>query len=154
WITSMLLMKFAMEYTSAYEKRKSFRGKSAEELFRRNTLWIAPMVNPDGVELVQQGLQKEHPMYTELRVWNRGTNRFHGWKANVRGVDLNDQFPANWGVERERRGVAGPAPRDYSGPEPLSEPEAIALAEWTESRDIHAVIALHTQGEEIYWNYR
>lgn len=154
WITSLLLMRFAEDYANACAKRLPFWGKSAKDLFARCSLWIVPMLNPDGVELCLQGMTDAHPNYQHLLEWNRGSNRFHRWKANARGVDLNDQFPANWETERERRAVNGPGPRDYGGEKPLSEPEAIALAEFTEQNDFHAVIALHTQGEEIYWNYR
>ncbi|TJY43542.1 LysM peptidoglycan-binding domain-containing protein [Cohnella pontilimi] len=154
WITSLLLMRFAEDYANAYQRNGTVGGKSAAALFSRTTLWIVPMLNPDGVELVQDGLALNHPMCRELLEWNRGSKRFSAWKANARGVDLNDQFPAHWEEEQERRRIPGPAPRDYSGPAPLSEPEALSLAEWTERMDFHAVLALHTQGEEIYWNYR
>jgi len=154
WITSLLLMKFAKDYAASYASGASFWGKSANVLFARCSLWIVPMLNPDGVELVQEGITEEHPFYSELLQWNRGSGRFHRWKANARGVDLNDQFPAFWEEERDRRAMPGPGPRDYSGKKPLSEPEAAALAEFTEQHDFHAVLSLHTQGEEIYWNYR
>ncbi|MFC4596764.1 M14 family metallopeptidase [Cohnella hongkongensis] len=154
WITSVLLMKFAEDYADSYARDVSFWGKSAKELFERCSLWIVPMLNPDGVELVQRGLTEGHPHYRELLRWNRGSGRFHRWKANARGVDLNDQFPAFWEEERKRRAMDGPAPRDYSGERPLSEPEAAALAAFTERQSFDAVLALHTQGEEIYWNYR
>ncbi|WP_239617587.1 M14 family metallopeptidase [Cohnella mopanensis] len=154
WITSLLLMRFAEDYAQACANKLSFWGKSAMDLFARCSLWIVPMVNPDGVELVQEGLTANHPYYEDLLQWNRGSNRFHRWKANARGVDLNDQFPAYWEEERQRRAILSPAPRDYGGEKPLSEPEAAALADFTERNDFHAVISLHTQGEEIYWNYR
>ncbi|WP_235426937.1 M14 family metallopeptidase [Cohnella kolymensis] len=154
WITSLLLMKFAEDYAKAYERGKTIGGKPAADLFSRCSLWIVPMLNPDGAQLAQEGLHPEHPLYDELLRWNRGSTRFHRWKSNARGVDLNDQFPAHWDEERQRRGVSAPGPRDYGGPAPLSEPEASALAEWTERMDFDAVLALHTQGEEIYWNYR
>jgi g-D-glutamyl-meso-diaminopimelate peptidase len=112
------------------------------------------MVNPDGVDLVLHGAVPEHPFRDMLLAWNGGSADFKGWKANVRGVDLNDQFPACWELERERRAVLCPGPRDYAGEAPLSEPEAIAMAQFTISLEFHAVAALHTQGEEIYWNYR
>ncbi|WP_372631765.1 M14 family metallocarboxypeptidase [Cohnella sp.] len=154
WITSVLLMKFAEDYADSYARGALFWGKSANDLFARCSLWVVPMLNPDGVELVQRGLTEEHPYYRELLRWNRGSGQFRRWKANARGVDLNDQFPAFWEEERARRAMDGPAPRDYSGEKPLSEPEAAALAEFTERNGFHAVLALHTQGEEIYWNYR
>ncbi|WP_373229388.1 M14 family metallocarboxypeptidase [Cohnella sp.] len=154
WITSLLLIRFAEDYAKACARRLPFWGKSAKDLFARCSLWIVPMVNPDGVELVQQGMTAKHPLYKELMQWNRGSNFFHRWKANARGVDLNDQFPAFWEEERKRRGVLLPGPRDYSGAAPLCEPEALALSRFTDQNDFHAVLALHTQGEEIYWNYR
>lgn len=154
WITSLLLMRFARQYAKACRERSQIGGKPARGLYTRNTLWIVPMVNPDGVELVQRGATPKHPYYKQLLQWNRGTTRFHRWKANIRGVDLNDQFPAHWEEERARRGVERPAPRDYAGAGPLTEPEAIALADFTIETDANAVLALHTQGEEIYWNYR
>ena len=77
---------------------------------------------------------------------------FSGWKANISGVDLNDQFPANWDLERARN-PKKPGPRDYGGESPLSEPEAIAMADLTRRRDFARVLAFHTQGEVIYWGF-
>lgn len=153
WITSLIAMRFLEDYGRACRRKTQIGGFDAAELYRRTTLWVVPMVNPDGVELVQEGLRPDHPLAARIGRWNRGSASFRNWKANARGVDLNDQFPAGWEEERRRRGVHGPAPRDYSGDAPLCEPEAAALAEFTEAQSFDAVIALHTQGEEIYWNY-
>ncbi|MDI4646775.1 M14 family metallopeptidase [Cohnella hashimotonis] len=153
WITSLIAMRFLEDYGRACRRKLQIGGFDAADLYRRTTLWVVPMVNPDGVELVQEGLRPNHPLAARIGRWNRGSASFRNWKANARGVDLNDQFPAGWEEERLRRGVHGPAPRDYSGDAPLSEPEAAALAKFTEDQCFDAVIALHTQGEEIYWNY-
>ncbi|WP_138753238.1 M14 family metallopeptidase [Paenibacillus sinopodophylli] len=154
WITSALLMRFVADLSAAYCTGEEIGGQQAADLCREVTLWVVPMVNPDGVELSQQGLHETHPYYRQLVDWNGGSAQFSGWKANIRGVDLNDQFPAFWEEECKRRGMEGPAPRDYPGPYPLSEPEAAAMARFTDTIDFHRVMALHTQGREIYWNYR
>jgi len=154
WITSLALMRFVEDYAKACKRKIAFGGKQATALYAKCTLWVVPMVNPDGVDLVVEGIAPDHPRYRELVRWNGGSDRFHRWKANARGVDLNDQFPAHWEEERLRRGADGPGPRDYGGTAPLTEPEAKALAEFTRETDFHAAIAFHTQGEEIYWNYR
>nr|WP_255654529.1 M14 family zinc carboxypeptidase [Cohnella sp. REN36] len=154
WITTALLMRFLEDYGRACRRRGTIGGKEAASLFRKCTLWAVPMLNPDGVELVQEGVTLAHPHYRELLAWNRGSPSFRRWKANVRGVDLNDQFPAFWEEEKARRRIQEPGARDYGGEAPLSEPEAQAVASFTERMDFHAVMALHTQGEEIYWNYR
>ncbi|GLI05298.1 peptidase M14 [Paenibacillus tyrfis] len=154
WITSLLLMKFIEDYAAAYAGRKPLRSRDMTVLYEQTSLWVVPMVNPDGVELVQQGLTSGHPCYEELLRWNYDSQQFSRWKANIRGVDLNDQFPAHWEAERDRREVLGPGPRDYAGPAPLSEPEAQAMEAFTRGRSFHLVMAFHTQGREIYWNYR
>lgn len=154
WITSALLMRFVADLSAAYSSGERISGQRVNELCNQVTLWVVPMVNPDGVELAQRGTSPSHPWHRHLIAWNGGSDQFSGWKANIRGVDLNDQFPAFWEEECKRRGIAGPGPRDYPGPYPLSEPEAIAMARFTETIAFDAVLALHTQGREIYWNYR
>lgn len=101
---------------------------------RQFTMDIVPMVNPDGVDLALAG--------------------WPSWKANARGVDLNDQFPAGWLVEQRRRGMRRAGAADYGGAMPLTEPEAQLLAQLVRSRDYASVVAVHAQGEEIYYNYR
>lgn len=153
WITSMLLMKFLEDYASAFANSSQFRAYDARSLFEQTVLWIVPMVNPDGVELAVRGVTKENPYFDRLIEWNGGSTDFTGWKANLRGIDLNDQFPAGWEIERDRRAVSGPAPRDFTGYAPLTEPEALAMADFTLRHDFRLVVAFHTQGREIYWNY-
>ncbi|MDQ1145949.1 murein tripeptide amidase MpaA [Bacillus sp. SORGH_AS 510] len=109
-------------------------------------------VNPDGVDLVLHGPSASEPWNTRVIEYNKGGKDFSGWKANIRGVDLNDQFPARWELEKARN-PDQPGPRDYGGEKPLSEPEAIAMAELTKSRDFTRVLAFHTQGEVMYWRF-
>ncbi|AIQ17423.1 peptidase M14 [Paenibacillus sp. FSL H7-0357] len=154
WLTSPCLMSFIEQYAAAYDAGRAWHGHRPEEWHKHWTLWAVPMANPDGVELVQEGVLPGQPHYEELLQWNCGRRSFRHWKANIRGVDLGDQFPAHWEEEQARRGVPGPAPRDYSGPAPLSEPEAAALAALAEQYPGDAAVSLHSQGGEIYWNYR
>jgi len=37
---------------------------------------------------------------------------------------------------------------------PLTEPEALAMYDFTLSHDFALVLAYHTQGREIYWNFQ
>ncbi|GIO84322.1 hypothetical protein J25TS5_12540 [Paenibacillus faecis] len=147
WITAPLLLRFVERLAEAREAGEAC-GLDAV------TLWTVPMVNPDGADLAQDGIPPGCARAEELAAWNGGSGDFRRWKANIRGVDLNDQFPAGWELERERRGVSGPAPQDYGGPHPLSEPEAAALVRLTREMRFSRVLSLHTQGKEIYWNYR
>ncbi|MFE4713845.1 M14 family zinc carboxypeptidase [Paenibacillus sp. NPDC056722] len=154
WLTSPCLMAFLEEYAAAYAEGRQWNGHRPAEWFKDWTIWAVPMANPDGVELVQEGVLPGHPYYDQLMEWNGGRRSFRHWKANIRGVDLGDQFPAHWEEEAARRGTLGPGPRDYGGSAPLSEPEAAALVTVAEQVPGHAAVSLHSQGAEIYWNYR
>ncbi|MCI8384393.1 MAG: hypothetical protein HFJ33_06015 [Clostridia bacterium] len=84
---------------------------------------------------------------------------FHsGWYIfNTTGVDLNLQFPAGWEKAKEikyAQGFTRPSPRDFVGYGPLTEPEALAIYNFTLSHDFRLVIAYHTQGQEIYWQFQ
>ncbi len=152
WITTPLLMKFIERYADAYRNGERIGQFNIPALYNRTSLWVVPMVNPDGVELQQNGLEPDNPYYDLVLRANGGSFDFRHWTANIRGVDLNNQFPANF--EREaQRGPQAPAPLNYSGPAPLSEPEARAMADFTRDHDFRMVLAFHTQGEVIYWGY-
>ena len=72
-------------------------------------------------------------------------------------MDLNLQFPAGWEQAKEikySQGFTSPAPRDFVGYGPLIEPEALALYNFTLRHNFRLVIAYHTQGEEIYWDFQ
>lgn len=154
WITTLLLMKFIEVYAKAYASGKKIGSFNIKGLFDSASLWVVPMVNPDGVQLVQGKIDTSTTFFTNALKINHGSRDFSDWKANIRGVDLNDQFPAYWETEVSRRGETIPAPRDYPGTAPLSEPEARAMAEFTSAHNFRLVSAFHTQGEEIYWGYR
>ncbi|WP_042330976.1 M14 family metallopeptidase [Desulfosporosinus orientis] len=154
WITTLLLMKFLEVYAKAYVSGNNIGYFNIKTLFESTSLYLVPMVNPDGVQLVHGKIDTESQIYAEAVRINGESQDFSGWKANIRGVDLNDQFPANWETEVSRRGATQPAPRDYPGPAPLSEPETRAMAEFTQAHNFRLVSAFHTQGEEIYWGYQ
>jgi g-D-glutamyl-meso-diaminopimelate peptidase len=152
WITTPIIMTFLNDYLLSLINQNSIRGLSAYPLYQQTTLSIVPMVNPDGVDLVLHGAPTSEPWRSRVIGYNNGSTNFSGWKANIRGVDLNDQFPARWELEKARNPTK-PGPRDYVGERPLTEPEAIAMAELTRRRDFARVLAFHTQGEVIYWGF-
>lgn len=153
WITTPVLMTFLNDYVLSLTNQNTIRGLVTSPLYEHSTLSIVPMVNPDGVDLVINGPPSEEPYKSNVIEWNNGSTDFSGWKANIHGVDLNDQFPALWELERARNPKT-PGPRDYGGESPLSEPEAIAMADLTRKRDFAQVLAFHTQGEVIYWGFQ
>lgn len=121
WINSVVLMKFIENYSSAIRSGGTIFGFDARRLFDSVSIYIAPMVNPDGVNLVTGYITDDSVAFAKAR---RIANNFpnipfpSGWKANLNGVDLNLQYPAEWERARQIKFAQGfnkPAPRDYVG---------------------------------------
>jgi len=153
WITTPIIMVFLNQYALAVTNSMPIRGIDMYPLFVHTMLSIVPMVNPDGVNLVIGGSTTAGEFEQSVLEINNNQTDFSNWKANIHGVDLNNQFPALWELEAERKPKT-PEPRDYPGPYPLSEPESIAMAELTRQSNFERVNAFHTQGEEIYWGFQ
>ena len=151
WITTPILMALLNSFLLSITNVRPIRGVSTMPLYNSVDLSIVPMVNPDGVDLVLNGPPPE--LREEVIAINRGSTDFTGWKANIRGVDLNNQYPAKWDFEKERTEQNAPAPRDYLGEAPLTEPEAIAMAELAKDNQFDRMLAFHTQGAEFYWGF-
>ena len=50
--------------------------------------------------------------------------------------------------------LLGPAPRDFVGYGPLTEPEALAVYNFTLQHNFRLILAYHSQGEVIYWQFQ
>ena len=159
WITVPLLLKFLEQYARAISENGRIFGFSAQALYQRCTLTLVPMVNPDGVDLVTGGLREGEPGYAEAARLAESYPEIPfpaGWKANLRGVDLNLNYPARWEQARENKFAQGydrPGPRDYVGSAPLSEPETEAMVRLTELLRPRLTLSWHTQGNVIYWKF-
>ncbi|MBU3091288.1 peptidoglycan-binding protein [Clostridium sp. CF011] len=158
WITTVLLMKFIENFSKAYATGENIEGYSALDIWNKSTIYIMPMVNPDGIDLVLNGLERSNPYYNDLIKWNNGSSDFSKtWSANIRGVDLNHNYDAMWQKSKDAEksyGVYGPGPTRYSGTAPESESESKAVADFTRKHGFRLVIAYHTQGEVIYWDFQ
>lgn len=160
WITTVVLMKYIEDFCRAYEKDEKIYGYKARKIFTTTTIYLIPMVNPDGVNLVTGAIDENTRIYQNFKniAENFPAIPFpSGWKANFNGVDLNLQFPAGWLEARKIKFALGytmPSPRDFVGRGPLTEPEALAIYSFTLQHNFRLILSYHTQGEVIYWKYR
>lgn len=100
---------------------------------------LIPMANPDGTELA---------LFGDAKLGRK--NNLCLWKANARGVDLNNNFDA--GFFRNNL-VLTPSSHGYKGPHPESEPETKALVGACERYHPFLTISFHTKGEEVYFDF-
>ncbi len=159
WITTPVLLKFVEEFAQAIVDGGQIGGVDAAELAESVTIYTVPMVDPDGVDLVTGAIvpgQLQYEAAAALAANYPNIPFPDGWKANLLGVDLNLQYPAGWLQARETKfsqGYTKPGPRDYVGRAPLTQLETRALAGYTEAIDPALVLAYHTQGRVIYWQF-
>lgn len=160
WITTPVLLLFLEQYAYAVATEGRILGMDAQQLWRRTTLWLVPMVNPDGVDLVTGAIRPGSQQYQAAQRIAAGFPEIPfpgGWKANLTGTDLNLNYPAGWEQARTNKfalGFTGPAPRDYVGASPLDQPETAAMAALTQTIRPDVTLSYHTQGEEIYWRFQ
>ena len=159
WITTPVLLKFAEELAEAIQTGGQLFSTDARTLAENTTIYLVPMVNPDGVDLVTGAIEPGTVQYETARTL---ADRYpaisfpSGWKANLLGVDLNLNYPAGWLQAREikfTQGYTRPGPRDFVGRAPLDQRETRALAGYTRFIDPDLVLAYHSQGEVIYWQF-
>ena len=138
--TSAYLMLTAELYAEAYTNGTSFGHTSAEKvqwLMDEFTIYLVPMANPDGVDIVTAGGPA-----------NVAVDKVSTWKCNANGVNLNRNFPFDWDGNRENPGYNH---EFYRGPYEASEPETVALMELCESIAFEHMVSCHVQGKLIYW---
>jgi hypothetical protein len=135
----------AVEYIGAYVARAVARrlvhgyGQDEEvtSVLNRADVWCVPLLNPDGA----------------WRVWEaRGWTGLGSSRVTANGVDPNRNFPfvplpgrGSWNSASDRPGSAY-----YRGPQPLSEPECLALARLCKQQRFCAAINFHSFGGVVF----
>ena len=95
------------------------------------SIYFIPIANPDGVMIAL----KKDKLY----------------KANANGVDLNVNFDARWSTGSQN--VRERASANYIGEKPFSEPESMALRDFTLKIKPDYTISYHSKGQEIYYEF-
>ncbi len=148
YLTSSFIMKFLNNLCSAYSKKCEMFSYDILNLLKNVSLYAVPMVNPDGVDIAVNGIDITNPYHRRL-ISKVGIHSFNKvWQANVNGVDINHNYDANWHPVAEH-----PAPSKYAGPYSESEPETKAIVEFVRSEKFDMLIAFHSQGGEIYYDF-
>jgi len=159
WITTILLLKFIENYCLAYKNDKIIFGECIESLWRSKTVSIVPLVNPDGVDLVCGGMDKNSEYYKNAKEISSAFPDIpfpDGWKSNIEGCDLNLNYPAGWSKAKKIKydmGYAKRSPKNYVGDSPLCAPEARAMYNYSVYNSFCLSLSYHTQGKVIYWKY-
>ena len=159
WMTSLVLMKFIEDFCLAYENDEKIKDYDIKDIFKTSSIYIVPMVNPDGVDLVLKGIEDvQHEGFGQLVAWNKNNSDFsNSWQSNMNGVDLKHNYNGFWKeykLYQVKNKISGPNALGYSGQHPESEPESAAIANFTRYGDFSLVLTFSGKGKEIYWDYK
>lgn len=147
-MTTNVLMEMIDNYTVAYRKGSFFAGYNVKSTLNKTSIWFVPMMNPDGVTLVQKGINSIDSKYrARLKQYNHGSSNFKRWKANGRGVDLNRNFDGLW----KYLAYTSKSYMDYKGPSVFSEPEAQSLKAFVRRHHFKTDLSYHSSGQIVYW---
>ena len=146
YISTTYLMYMIDRYAYMYETGQNLWNYNIKEILEKVTFCIVPMVNPDGVNLVQNGINsvKNYDFVSKLPITEGKQYGYKAWKANVNGVDLNWNYDFDWNVERNKnvRGSSG-----FNGDYPNSEPEVQAIINYIGTINFEAFLSFRTQGQ-------
>ncbi|MGG0658238.1 M14 family zinc carboxypeptidase [Rummeliibacillus pycnus] len=147
-MTTNVLMEMIDQYTVSYRKGTNYAGYNVKRVLDKTSIWFVPMMNPDGVTLVQKGINSMDSKYrANLKKYNHGSNNFNRWKANGRGVDLNRNFDGLW----KYVAYTPKSYMNYKGTSAFSEPEAQALKSFVQRHHFKTDLSYHSSGQIVYW---
>lgn len=146
YMASLLCMNQIEYYARNY--RETIDSDRVNAVLSRVCIRYIPMANPDGVTISQQGISqiRSKKLRNKLKKISKGVNTTQ-WKANARGVDLNDNFPYRFQVKGEAGG------QGYSGVRAANSKEAAAIVrriKTLKGNNLKAVVNYHAMGSVIY----
>ena len=151
YMTTAYIMKIIENYAYYYANDITFGTFRVKKMLDTYSLWVVPMVNPDGVAIATEPQNVDIPALAKIVGNNWVTpDVLVKWKANGRGVDLNNNFNCAWsGMSLN---TTFPAYMSYKGTTAESESETKAVISFCRKYNFEASISLHSKGEIIYWD--
>mgnify|MGYP003303302214 CR=1 FL=1 len=154
WITCLAIYLFTERLCRHLSEGTLLCGVDIEKAFSKLGVTLIPCVNPDGTEIAVHGAEGAKGLRSYVA--SIGCENYCKWNANALGVDINHNFNAGWDklrqMEREE-GIYSPSPTRYGGRFAESEAETRTLTRLCRMKNFRSVMALHSQGEELFWKY-
>jgi len=142
----------AREYISTLLMIEQARYLNATEAVKRGGIYFVFLTNPDGAEIVLDGINSTPCDITkQYLVLANGGFDFSKYKANINLVDLNTNFDADWGAGGQN--VTCPSTENFIGFYPNSEREVISLIDFTRRVKPSLTISYHSKGEVIFYGF-
>ena len=159
YIVSQLAMREIASLLVMQQGNLLYQGQSVAALLQNTCIHFVPMVNPDGITLVQGGIDALNTEAAKAQVQSiiaadgatNVSSYLRQWKNNINGVNLNRNFDAYWQEATPK--VNHPSNMNYKGTAAECEIESKALADLCRQIMPDYTISYHTQGRVIYWYF-
>lgn len=142
-LTVTFTMLCLEEYAAAYcSGTGSYGSYNMKQLLNEYTLYIVPLMNPDGMDVVTKFT---NPLY------NYTGSRME-FKSNANGVNLNRNFPFYWGsITDGGINTRYTDVQKYKGPSAGSEAETKAIMNLCKQNRFEWLFSMHLRGNCLYW---
>lgn len=150
YISTTFVMNMLDRYAYSYFTNEICENRyNARNILDSVTFIVVPQINPDGINLVQNGIcsVKDYQKTSSIPFTSDGgAYKYRSWKSNINGVNLNANFPVLW-----KHPYGSPNSTSYTGSCEASEKETQAMVELINNTDFEVFASIHAQGEVIYW---
>lgn len=140
-ITISFTMRCIEEMADAFTNGSMYGEYDIASLLNKYTLYIVPMINPDGTDISVAG---------EGTLFNFPNLKNDSYKLNANGVNLNRNFPFNW-EQRFANQTTVPGDELYAGKYAASESETQAIIQLCSENSFNWLLDMHILGGGIYW---
>ncbi len=140
WISTEVTMRLLNEFVDGMRSND----RDIRRILRTSEVWFIPVLNPDGYQYT----------FDVDRLWRKNLrdNNGDGEIGRGDGVDLNRNYPENWGYDEEGSS-SQPASEVYRGPAPASEPETLAnIALFDMLPDLQFAVSYHSFGDLLLYS--
>lgn len=147
----MLCMKMIDYYCNYFNEGKSLEGFDVKSIINRCDMYFVPVVNPDGLNIIHNGLEasSNYEKLKDMKIWGED---YTYWKANANGVDLNKNFDdGNWEIRTCVPRTDVPCSDRFKGYSPNSEPEVQALVDFCNHNKFSLMVTYHCSGNCTFW---
>jgi g-D-glutamyl-meso-diaminopimelate peptidase len=146
--------KFVMKFLNMY--LLSFTGDSivyykAAEYLNELDLYFMPVANPDGLKIAHEDWLNIESFLPDIQQIKR-IESFAEWKANGKGIDLNDSFDDDTHeLNKSYNSSLVPCSEGYKGKNAAEPIETKAIQNFVSAIRPLMTLSFHTKGDLIYW---
>lgn len=164
-VNPFIVLKMIEDYAIDYYNDNHIKEFNVNVELSTSVIHFIPLLNPDGHDLAKVGVSSVITEEGKKIISSIKDKNYPNWKANLRGVDINRNFPDRyldkninewvdkWQLYPNSYVSYEPSGAYYSGPYAGSEPETQILMQYMTKYDFRNYITYHSRGKVFYFDW-